>query len=82
MKEVILMNNQLSFSLSDEVAPYFDNEIISSLCVLIDKKQQKGLKYDDLRMMLLSRIQKVVDLENPDDEYNIYRRAYEFVRYY
>jgi hypothetical protein len=74
--------DQLSFSLTDEVAPYFDNEIISSLCVLIDKKQQKGLKYDDLRMMLLSRIQKAVDLENPADEYNIYRKAYEFAKYY
>jgi hypothetical protein len=76
------MTEQLSFSLSDEVAPYFENETITALCKLIDQKQKKGLRYDDLKIMLLSKISKAVDLENLDDAYNVHRRAYEFAQYY
>jgi hypothetical protein len=68
---------QLSFSLSDEVAPHFNSETITALCTLIDKKQQKGLKYDDLKIMLLSKISKVVNLDHPE-----YRTAYDFVKYF
>jgi hypothetical protein len=76
------MNQQISFCLVDEVAPYFNNDTITALCTLIDKKQQKGLKYQDLKIILLSKLQKAVDLDNPNDEYNIYRRAFEFTKHY
>lgn len=76
------MSDQLSFCLVDEVAPHFENETILALCKLIDQKQKKGLRYDDLKIMLLSKIQKAVDLENAADDHNIYRRAYEFAKYY
>jgi hypothetical protein len=73
------MGEQLSFSLVDEVAPYFENETIAALCKLIDQKQKKGLRYDDLKIMLLSKISKVVDLESAEE---VHRRAYEFAKHY
>jgi hypothetical protein len=32
--------NQLSWSLTDEVAPFFDNPFIATLCHLIDEKNR------------------------------------------
>jgi hypothetical protein len=75
-------NNQLSFYLVDEVAPYFDRYIIKDLCVLIDLKARQGVKYNDLKAQLLQFIRSEVDLNNPADSFNIYRRAYEFAKYY
>lgn len=77
-----MMNEQISFSLSDEVAPYFNNAYITQLCTLIDTKQNKGLKYSDLKEMLLTAIQNAVDLNGHGTQFDIYRRAYEFARYY
>jgi hypothetical protein len=71
------MSDQLSWFLSDEVAPYFNNEFISSLCNLIDEKAVKGLKYQDLKQMLLDRLVPYLEADN-----TIYNRAYEFARYY
>ena len=76
------MTEQLSFCLADEVAPYFNNTHISSLCALIDEKAQSGLKYNDLKEQLLIALQNAVDLTHPSNSFNIYRRAYEFARYY
>jgi hypothetical protein len=76
------MNNQLSWSLTDEVAPFFQHACISSLCTLIDEKASKGLKYNDLKEQLLTWIQSAVDLNNQAPQFDIYRRAYEFARYY
>ena len=74
--------DQLSWCLSDEVAPIFNNDYISSLCALIDEKALKGLKYQDLKETLLTRLQSAVDLNNPADQFNVYRKAYEFAKYY
>lgn len=74
--------NQLSWCLSDEVAPIFNNSHISSLCALIDEKMAKGMKYQDLKEMLLHALQNAVDLNHPADSFNIYRKAYEFAKYY
>lgn len=76
------MSGQLSFCLVDEVAPYFNSEVITALCTLIDEKAYKGMKYQDLKEMLLTRLQSAVDLNHPADSFNIYRRAYEFAKYY
>jgi hypothetical protein len=76
------MNEQLSFSLSDEVAPLFNDETLKGLCKLIDQKQRKGLRYDDLKIMLLSKISKVVDLDHPEYQYSKFHRAYNFVKYF
>lgn len=76
------MDNQLSWSLTDEVAPYFNSEAISNLCILIDEKANTGLKYNDLKQQLLTWLSSAADLNNPADSFNIYRRAYEFARYY
>lgn len=76
------MSDQLSFCLADEVAPYFNNDTITALCALIDEKANKGLKYQDLKEMLLTRLQSAVDLNHPASSFNIYRRAYEFAKYY
>jgi hypothetical protein len=76
------MSDQLSFCLADEVAPHFNNETITALCTLIDEKACKGMKYQDLKEMLLTRLQSAVDLNNRADCFNIYRRAYEFAKYY
>jgi hypothetical protein len=76
------MNEQISFSLSDEVAPYFNSDHITELCHLIDLKASQGKKYRDFKELLLARLQAAVDLTNPSDDINIYRRAYEFAKYY
>jgi hypothetical protein len=72
------MNEQLSFSLSDEVAPYFNSTAITALCSLIDEKQSKGLKYQDLKQQL-QQLMKKIQIPN---EPIIYTRTTEFVRYY
>jgi hypothetical protein len=69
--------DQLSFSLSDEVAPYFSSAYIKDLCSLIDEKAAKGLMYNDLKELLLSRL--VPDLA-PSPE--IFNRCHEFTKYY
>ena len=74
--------NQLSWSLIDEVAPYFNSKPITTLCTLIDEKANRGLKYNDLKAQLLTWISSAVDLNHPADRFNIYRRAYEFAKYY
>lgn len=74
--------DQLSFCLMDEVAPYFNSEPITHLCALIDEKAQNGLKYNDLKQQLLTFLSSAADLNNPSDSYNIYRKAYEFAKYY
>jgi hypothetical protein len=76
------MNDQISWSLSDEVAPYFEQPHIKDYCHLIDELASKGRKYQDLKKRLLEWLEEAVDLYNYDDEYNIYRRAYEFAKYY
>jgi hypothetical protein len=73
---------QISFSLSDEVAPYFQHQIIKDLCSLIDKKAAQGMKYNDLKEQLLRHLENAVDLNNQANSFNIYRRAYEFAKYY
>lgn len=77
-----MINEQISFSLQDEVAPYFDNVHIASLCRIIDQKQSKGLRYGDLKEILLKSLEKSVDLNNPEDTLNPHRRAYEFAKYF
>jgi hypothetical protein len=74
------MNEQISWSLSDEVAPHFPH--LGYLCTLIDTKQQKGYRYKDLLIALLKRMEAHVDLNNQAPQFDIYRRAYEFARYY
>lgn len=76
------MTDQLSWSLSDEVAPYFNNASISGLCTLIDEKANKGLKYNDLKQQLLTWLSASADLSNQAPQFDIYRRAYEFAKYY
>jgi hypothetical protein len=76
------MNKQISFCLSDEVAPYFNSEIITHYCKLIDEKKSKGLAYGDLKEQLLEWITGLYDLDIPFDSYNVYRKAYEFAKYY
>lgn len=73
---------QLSWSLSDEVAPLFNAKHIEGLCILIDEKANKGLKYNDLKEQLLNHISSIVPLNDPDDYWNPFRRAYEFTKYY
>ena len=73
------MNEQISFSLSDEVAPYFVSPHIKSLCALIDAKASRGLKYNDLKEDLMKALNNANYI--PSEE-TIYRRAYEFARYY
>jgi hypothetical protein len=74
--------SQLSWCLSDEVAPYFNSKPIQDLCRLIDEKASRGLKYNDLKAQLLTWLSSAVDLNHPADSFNIYRRAYEFAKYY
>jgi hypothetical protein len=76
------MSDQLSWCLSDEVAPHFNSAVISSLCLLIDEKANAGMKYNDLKEQLLTFISSSVDLSNQANSFNVYRRAYEFARYY
>ena len=76
------MANQLSWSLTDEVAPLFEASCIKSLCTLIDEKANTGLKYNDLKEQLLHFISSIIPLNDPDDFWNPYRRAYEFAKYY
>ncbi len=73
---------QLSFCLADEVAPYFQHQCIIDYCHLIDEKATKGLKYHDLKKQLLQWMEDAVDLNNQADSFNIYRRSYEFAKYY
>jgi hypothetical protein len=74
--------SQLSWCLMDEVAPHFNSEAITSLCQLIDEKANSGLKYNDLKMQLLTWIESAVDLNNQSNSFNLYRKAYEFAKYY
>lgn len=74
--------NQLSWSLSDEVAPLFKSEPISHICRLIDEKANKGYKYNDLKQQLLTWLGSAVDLNNQASQYDVYRKAYEFTKYY
>jgi hypothetical protein len=76
------MNNQLTWSLTDEVAPFFDNPFIATLCHLIDEKTATGYKCNDLKQHLLEYISSRYDLEAPDMTGDQVRRAYEFARYY
>lgn len=76
------MYEQLSFSLSDEVAPVFNNERITNLCKLIDQKANSGRKYNDLKEQLLTWIAASADLNNQSPQFDIYRKVYEFVKYY
>lgn len=76
------MNEQMSFCLMDEVAPYFNSEPIRGLCALIDTKANEGKKYNDLKQQLLTWLESSVDLNHPSNTYNINRRAYEFAKYY
>jgi hypothetical protein len=70
--------NQLSWCLSDEVAPYFNSKPIHDLCLLIDEKASKGLKYNDLKAQLLKRLEGTKPGGSPE----IYNRACEFAKYY
>lgn len=70
-------NQQLSFSLVDEVAPLFPYESIRILCHLIDEKANKGLKYNDLKQQLLSHLASKVDLADTNQ-----RNAYQFAKHY
>jgi hypothetical protein len=76
------MNEQLSWSLTDEVAPFFDNPYIATLCHLIDEKIATGYKCGDLKQRLLDYISSRYDLEAPDTTGDQIRRAYEFTKYY
>jgi hypothetical protein len=78
------MSDQLSWSLSDEVAPYFVSSYIKDLCALIDEKATKGLKYQDLKQQLLNVIYPYAENKGtlPELESIIYNRAYEFAKYY
>jgi hypothetical protein len=73
---------QLSWCLMDEVAPHFPQEVIQGLCALIDEKAAKGMKYSDLKEQLLVFISSAVDLSHPANSFNVYRKAYEFAKYY
>lgn len=75
-------DNQLSWCLSDEVAPIFNSEKITHICALIDEKAARGLRYQDLKETLLTWLTASVDLNNPADSINVYRKAYEFAKYY
>ena len=76
------MMNQLAWCLSDEVAPLFNSDPITHICSLIDEKAQKGYKYNDLKQQLLTWLQTAVDLTNQAPQFDVYRKAYEFARYY
>jgi hypothetical protein len=67
---------QLSFNLTDEVAPYYP-EPIKSLCYLIDSKVAEGKKVNDLKEQLL----KGMHMYPPKQE-ELYNRTLEFARYY
>lgn len=74
--------NQLSWCLMDEVAPHFNNPYIQTMCYLIDEKAATGKKYGDFKERLLKYLSSNFDLTNPDDAFNTYRKAYEFVKWY
>jgi hypothetical protein len=76
------MMDQLSWCLSDEVAPLFNSEPIAHICTLIDEKAVKGYKYNDLKQQLLTWLESSVDLNNQAPQYDVYRKAYEFTKYY
>jgi hypothetical protein len=68
---------QLSFSLSDQVAPLFSRPIIKDYCTLIDEKVAQGKVYHDLKGQLLHLIRQSVDLTQPR-----FQEAYDFVKNY
>lgn len=77
------MGNQLSWSLTDEVAPYFDeNPYIHTMCYLIDEKVATGRKCNDLKTRLVEYISSRYDLTADDMKGDQIRRAYEFLKYY
>lgn len=74
--------DQLAWSLTDEVAPYFESNFIKGLCTLIDEKANSGLKYNDLKQQLLDCLAPYTEENTFHPEIMIYNRAYEFARYY
>jgi hypothetical protein len=77
------MSSQLSWSLTDEVAPFFDgNPYICTMCYLIDEKVSTGYKCNDLKERLVHYISSRYDLNADDMKGDQIRRAYEFAKYY
>ena len=75
--------NQLSWSLSDEVAPFFnENPYIQTMCQLIDEKTSSGMKCSDLKQRLVDYISSRYDMEADGMKGDQIRRAYEFAKYY
>lgn len=76
------MYQQICYNLRYELEQVTDNEAILSFADLIDEKQIKGLKCEDLKEHLIYLFTKYYPITHPSELFNSYREAVELIKNY